>query len=522
MLRKKQKTKGNPMRKKERHCAHKHESKFCQEQNRRWPSLAGVAFAALVVLCSVASAQKWVAAPSFEGSGAGTAILRTDGSILVQELTGPASQGGVATGNRYLFVPNQKGNYSAGSWHFLSTQFSYAPLYFASAVLPDGRIIMEGGEYDFSNKNDTTQGAILGMNNKFTSVGPPSSWSTIGDAPGVVLPNGNFMMGDCCSSQQAILNAKTLSWTATGSGKLDSNSEEGWTLLPDGDVLTLDTQNFQGAELYHYKTGNWTSANKLPFPGLTQVCQAGTVPEIGPAVLRPNGTVFATGANGFTMIYNSKTGTWSKGPIFPSANGFQFGVADGPAALLPNGHVLVMASSIGPCYETGALFYSFDGTNLNSEPLPPNSGNEVSFDGRMLVLPSGNILFTDGTQDVEIYSPVGSAQSSWAPTITSFPSSVSPTQTYTLKGTQFNGLSQGAAYGDDAQSATNFPLVRIKNNSTGDVFYAITKNFSSGVATGSTIVSTQFTVTGSTELGASTLVVVANGIASNPVNIKVQ
>jgi len=29
-------------------------------------------------------------------------------------------------------------------------------------------------------------------------------------------------------------------------------------------------------------------------------------------------------------------------------------------------------------------------------------------------------------------------------------------------------------------------------------------------------------VTGSTELGASTLVVVANGIASNPVNIKVQ
>jgi hypothetical protein len=510
------------MTKKENRCINRSGSNLSRGKSRSFPSRAVLALIALVVLPSLAKAQKWVATPPFEGSGAGTAILRTDGSVLVQELSGPASQNGVATGNWYLFVPDQKGNYSTGSWHFLSTHLSYAPLYFASAVLPDGRVIIEGGEYDFSNKDDTTQGAILGLNDKFTAVGPPANWSAIGDAPSVILPNGNFMMGDCCSSQEAILNAKTLTWTSTGNGKLDTNSEEGWTLLPDGDVLTIDTQNFLGAELYHYKTGNWTAAKSLPFPGLTQVCQAGQVPEIGPAVLRPDGTVFASGANGFTMIYNSKTGTWSKGPLFPSANGFQFGVADGPAALLPNGHVLVMASSIGPCYETGALFYSFDGTHLNSESLPPNSGNEVSFDGRMVVLPTGNVLFTDGTQDVEIYVPVGSASSSWAPTITSFPSTVSPTKTYTLKGTQFNGLSQGAAYGDDAQSATNFPLVRIKNKATGDVFYAITKNFSSGVATGSTIVSTQFTVTGDTEIGNATLVVIANGIASKAVNITVQ
>ena len=180
-----------------------------------------------------------------------------------------------------------------------------------------------------------------------------------------------------------------------------------------------------------------------------------------------------------------------------------------------------MASSIGPCFQPGALFFSFDGKHLNSEALPPNSGNEVSFDGRMVVLPSGNILFTDGTQDVEIYAPVGSASSAWAPTITSFPSNVTRTDTYTLKGTQFNGLSQGAAYGDDAQSATNFPLVRIKNNHTGHIRYQQTKNFSSGVATGSKIVSTQFTVEGATETGPSTLEVIANGIASKAVNITV-
>ena len=494
---------------------------FCG-RNRWIRHLVGFAFFALAVFSGSSGAQTWVPATPFEGSGAGTAILRTDGSVLVQELSAPASQGGTATGNWYILDPDENGFYSTGTWHFLvPPPFAYAPLYFASAVLPDGRIMMEGGEFDFSARAETNQGAILDQNNIFTAVAPPSGWTQIGDAQSVILPNGNFMLGNCCNFQQAILNANTLTWTLTGNGKLDSNGEEGWTLLPSKDVLTIDTQNFLGAELYHYQHSNWTAAKSLPFPGLTQVCLPGTIPEIGPAVLRPDGTVFATGANGFTMIYNYKTNSWTKGPLFPAANGFQFGVADGPAALLPNGHVLVMASSIGPCFQPGALFFSFDGKHLNSEALPPNSGNEVSFDGRMVVLPSGNILFTDGTQDVEIYAPVGSASSAWAPTITSFPSNVTRTDTYTLKGTQFNGLSQGAAYGDDAQSATNFPLVRIKNNHTGHIRYQQTKNFSSGVATGSKIVSTQFTVEGATETGPSTLEVIANGIASKAVNITV-
>ena len=67
--------------------------------------------------------------------------------------------------------------------------------------------------------------------------------------------------------------------------------------------------------------------------------------------------------------------------------------------------------------------------------------------------------------------------------------------TYTISGTQFNGLTQGAAYGDDWQSATNYPLVRITNTATGHVFYARTHDHSSmGVATGSTPVHTHFDV----------------------------
>jgi hypothetical protein len=89
-------------------------------------------------------------------------------------------------------------------------------------------------------------------------------------------------------------------------------------------------------------------------------------------------------------------------------------------------------------------------------------------------------------------------------------------------GTQFNGLSQGAAYGDDAQSATNYPLVRITNNATGDLAYARTHNHSTmAVATGSALVSTLFDVPANIETGPSTLQVVSNGIpsAEMPINV---
>jgi hypothetical protein len=96
-------------------------------------------------------------------------------------------------------------------------------------------------------------------------------------------------------------------------------------------------------------------------------------------------------------------------------------------------------------------------------------------------------------------------------------------RSYVISGTQFNGLSQGAAYGDDGQSATNYPLVRITNSATGHVLYARTYNHSTmAVATGSAIVSTHFAVPAGIELGASEIQVVANGIPSTAAAVTVQ
>jgi hypothetical protein len=133
-------------------------------------------------------------------------------------------------------------------------------------------------------------------------------------------------------------------------------------------------------------------------------------------------------------------------------------------------------------------------------------------------------MFVDGSNTVEIYTPASSPtyQSSWQPTISTVPTTVTAGNTYQIYGTQFNGLSNGSAFGDESQNATNYPLVRIANTATGHVFYARTHDHSTmAVATGNAQVSTNFDVPGNIENGASTIQVIANGIPSQPVPINV-
>ena len=121
-----------------------------------------------------------------------------------------------------------------------------------------------------------------------------------------------------------------------------------------------------------------------------------------------------------------------------------------------------------------------------------------------------------------VYKSSGTFKPAWRPTITKFTSDIDAGGNYQIFGTQFNGLSQANAFGDEFQVSTNFPLVRITNNATGDVKYAHTYNFSTmGVATGSAPVSTWFDVPTNAETGDSTLEVVANGIPSLPVNVTI-
>jgi hypothetical protein len=473
--------------------------------------LAFAVFLTTSSLDCVARAQSWAALdhqPCSAGQPCflpGTALLLTDGTVLAQNNGGS---------DWFRLSPDNTGSYVNGTWtQVASLPSGYAPLYFASAVLPDGRLLVEGGEYNFLEPAGTTLGAIYDpLVNSWTPVAPPTGWCCISDAQSVVLADGRFMLANADTSQQAILNAATLTWTATGMGKADINNEEGWTLLPNKQLLTVDARNGTNSELYVPASGKWHSAGST-------IVQLSAGLELGPAVLRPDGTVLATGANGHTAVYDTSTGAWSIGPDFPVVAAGQLAIADGPASLLVTGNVLCDASVPGIL---GTFFFEFDGTNLNQVPGPPNAPFDQAFYGRMLALPTGQILFTDGSPDVEVYTPAGGHRHDWAPRIQSAPSMVTPGGAYVISGHLFNGLSQGAAYGDDAQSATNYPLVRITNLGTGHVFYSRTHDHSSMAVAFGGLVSTHFDVPLDQETGPSSLVVVANGIPSNPVAINVQ
>jgi hypothetical protein len=490
-------------------------------------SRLGIALIVLVGWSGIAHAQ-WTKVNS--APKASNCLLLTDGTLMCQQ--------GDESNPWNRLTPDNMGHYDTGTWSALTNMpTGYAPLFYASAVLADGRVVIIGGEYNNGCTSprpcDVTTGVIFdptanGGMGSWTSLTPPSGWANIGDANSVILADGTFILGHPFSTAIARFNPSTLNFTLlNATGKADNNSEEGWTILPDGTFLTVDaaTQGGTGSEIYTPSpTNSWASAGST-IASLPNNGGMGIVPEVGPAVLRPDGTVIAFGSTSHTAVYDTKTtpGTWTAGPdypLVPPVGGTQMLAADAPASLLINGNVLIATSDF---FKSPTHMFEFDGTNLNVVTDPPNNG-VASFQNRMLLLPTGQVLVTNGGNDAELYTPSGTFQDAWRPAITSAPTSLGLGVTYTISGTLFNGFSQGAAYGDDSQFATNYPLVRITNNGTGHVFYARTHDHSSmGVeAVGSAkVVTTNFDVPATMETGASKLVVVTNGIPSTDFDITV-
>jgi len=465
----------------------------------------------LLAVCGVAVAQTMSQLTHQPPNGAGAGFLLTDGTVMFQ---------GNNDSDWWKLTPDINGSYVHGTWTRLANLPSgYSPYAFASATLADGRVLIEGGEYNFGQFAFTNMGAIYDPTvDTWTPLSPPPGWDYIGDSPSAVLPNGKFLIGRKFDMQMALLDPNTLQWTAMGSsGKSDWNAEEGWTLMPDGSILTADVLTNPNSERYIPSLQQWVSdgstiANLQGPPevgcinyGGGQYCPPG---EIGPAVLRPDGSVFATGAThlgdstGHTSVYHpgsspTDPGTWTPGPDFPNHDD----AGDNLAVLLPGGNVLGEGNS-------GRL-YEFDGTNFT--PTLNSNG------GGLLVLPTGEVIVGGS----EVYASTGHYIQPWAPIVSYCPTTVVRGQSYLTFGRQFNGLSQAAAFGDEFETATNYPLVRITNNATGHVFYARTHGHSTMAVASKVPVFTHFDVPAGMETGPSTLVVVANGIPSSPINITV-
>jgi hypothetical protein len=446
-------------------------------------------------------------------NGACCGLLLTDGSVMVQD-----NSNGTATNHWWKLTPDITGSYVNGTWSQLADSRSdWGPLFYASAVLEDGRVFAMGGEYNELGALEgfTNKGAIYDpVTNTWANLAAPAGWSSIGDAQCTVFPNGKLMLANPTTSQSAILDPTTLTWTAGGvSGKETNFDEEGWNLLPDGTILTLDVFSTPNAEKYVIANDNWVQASGTA----VAFTDSSLGFEMGPAILRYNGQVVQIAANNHTAIYTPPAtptlpGTWTAGPDIPGGAGG----ADAPACLLTNGNVLFAVSPLPIFSGTPTFYYEFTTANaLVAAPSPPNASFENCFTETMLMLPNGQVMLFDTGTAMEFYTPSGSPNSAWRPTITSAPANIVSGQDYTISGTQFNGYSQSSAYGDDWTNATNYPIVRITNNASGHVFYARTHDHSTmAVATGTAIVSTHFVPPLNMEDGPSTITVIANGIPS--------
>ena len=373
--------------------------------------------------------------------------------------------------------------------------------------------------------------------------------------PDAAHPDGQVLAGYFNTTTTYRFNpnaAPGSQWTTTAGGKLhaDQSDEEAWVKLKDGSILSYDVFASQGgtfqAQRYVPASDTWVDASTLSSTNPPSVMSNPTTPtsnpsifngqgsEMGPGFLLPDGRVIYFGANGNTAYYNPATDTWTAGPKEPSPGGTQMVGTDDPGAELPNGHVLIALSPLGNIpkgsgysFPTPSNIYEFDPTapaaSAFTDVSPGGSlgGSTIgdnAFKLNMVVLPTGQVLLSDENAGFQVYTedPATGPQNAWRPVVSNFVENADGS--FTLTGTQINGISEGANYGDDNESASNYPLVQL-TDSGGNVSYATTSGWSStGVVTGSTPETTNFTLpSGKILSDFATLRVIANGIPSLPI-----
>ena len=348
---------------------------------------------------------------------------------------------------------------------------------------------------------------------------PPAGQIRFYDSISKILPDGNVLVSPVnpsTSGGTVIYNATANTWSA--GPKLfrgGYQDEASWVKLPDDSILTVDPFG-TSSERYIPSLNKWINDGVLPVAIYDPFLF-----EEGAAFLLPNGKVIYLGSTGHTALYTptgtTNAGAWTAGPDIPNGQG----TPDAPAAMMVNGMILCAVSPVptNNTFTTPTSFYEYDpvGNMFNQVSGPTGTTlSGPSYNTRMLDLPDGTVLFTAYGSQLYVYQPSGAPLAAGKPAITGITTNIDGS--YHLTGTQLNGISEGAAYGDDAQMNSNYPLIRM-TNSIGNVYYARTFNWSStGVMTGSTPESTDFAVPAGLPVGTYSLVAVANGISSDPVS----
>ena len=464
----------------------------------------GVAAAALMATCTAARASgTWTPVANFAPGGVNLMLLLSDGTVMAQN-----------GGNSAWFklTPDIHGSYVNGTWTTLASMHD-TRLYGASQVMPDGNVFIAGAEYG-------TGGNTAEVYNPVTNTWrlTPNSGQHFSDCISTVLPNGKVIVGPVGPSVYGgtvVFDDATNSWTAGPTYFRGGYQDEAsWVKMPDGSILTIDPFGTNSERLI--PAANRLSQDRWIDDSIVPVSVYDNQGELGGAFLLPTGQAFYLGGTGHTALYTpsgtTAPGTWAAGPDIPDNHGS----GDCPSAMMVNGSILCVfgkpSSFDGPTY-----FYEYNPyTNAFSQVNGPNGPTDdaVPYGTKMLDLPDGGVLYANGGGALYEYRPDGAQIASARPTVTGVAHNADGS--YQLTGKLLTGISEGAAYGDDAQMATNYPIVRL-TAANGNVYYARTFQWNDTGVMSTRNQTTQFTLPPALPAGNYSLQVVTNGIASDSI-----
>ncbi len=448
-------------------------------------------------------------------------LLLTDGTVMAK--TDSCGSDTTATSTWARLTPDIHGSYINGTWTTITPSHD-TRVYFASQVLMDGRVFVAGGEIENESINGNGTGGYSGeVYNPLTdtwTMAPPQN-DYFGDANSEILPDGRVLIGvlsgqgDSTKIFEPIANTWSAGPTCHG-----NHDESAWLKLADSSILFVDIGS-TNSERYIPSLNEWvvdaTVSDELYDPYWF---------ETGAGFLLPDGRGFFLGASGHTAYYtpsgNINPGTWASGPDIPD----NLGTIDAPGAMMVNGKILCAASPLNTSNTFAGAFYAptkffeFDYLSNSftqiSGPAGGDSLNIPCYMTQMLDLPDGTVLLSEqNSSQCYVYSPGGNPLAGGKPTINNLVQLIC--DTFKITGTLFNGISEGAAYGDDWQMASNYPIVRLTSGT--NVYYARTFNWNStGVQRGSAPDSTLFSLPAGLPIGSYSLAVIANGISSDTIS----
>ena len=478
-----------------------------------------IALLACTSLAPSAVQATWTALAHQPPAPMSTTFLLFDGRVLSNEV----DTSGLSTVRWWVLTPDPNGSYQNGTWSRVGDA-KWTHLYFGSGTFKDGRVIVCGGEYSTGGSETNKTEIFDPLTNTWTEISGPTGWANVGDAPSVITEDGRFFVGDIFSPKTAFYDPVSGVWSP-GPNKLNSRTtEETWTLLPDGSCMTWDCFGHPATERWIPTTNTWINCGNTP----ADLVLPGSF-ETGAAVLLPNGKTFCIGGRPASALYTmppvvTQQGTWTNGPVPPNVNGFTVGAEDAPAAMTPDGKVLCClgrVSANGGEFFAPTWYFEYDGTNFVRITDPGNNGGPP-YVSHFLNLPTGEILVTAGSTLAYMYTNGGVPQNSWKPVITAVPAIMEKNMSYTMLGTQLNGVTNGNSYGDECFTATNYPIIRLSSTAGPTKFFARMFSPSTlGVQTGATPVSANYAVGGSVAAGNYQIQAIASGIASDPVNVVV-